>query len=122
MPTAPAPHPQCHERGFTFLRGDAYYQEIDSGSSGFGVREVACPKVASGKIARVSMLALSDPNVADSNILQTISALAIEQRMKELGVAKGHKSAKSKAARQGKKATKTTTAHTRVHHPIVVTE
>ncbi len=70
------------------------------------------------------MLALSDPKVADSNILQTISALAIEQRMKELGVAKGHKSAKSKASSRGKvrKATKTTTAHTRVHHPIVVTE
>lgn len=95
-----------------------------SGSALYDFTVERCPKVASRKIVRASMLALSDPKVSDSNILRKISALAIEQRIKELGVADGNKSAKSKVSSRGKvrKATKTTTAHTGVHHPVLVTE
>jgi len=39
-----------------------------------------CPKVTGKKIVRASLLALSDPDLRDTNILQVIYALAIKHR------------------------------------------
>lgn len=39
------------------------------------------PKVSSKKIVRASLLALSDADIKDANILHTIYALAIKQRL-----------------------------------------
>ncbi|WP_199566050.1 hypothetical protein [Ensifer sp. M14] len=89
-----------------------------SGSELYDFTVERCPKAASGKIIRASMLAFSDPKVDDSNILQTISALAIAQRLRELGAASGHKRAKSKPSSQRKERRAANTAsHTRLHHP-----
>ncbi len=44
-----------------------------------------CPKATSKKIVRASLLALTDPDVRDQNILHTIYALAIAHRMDEVG-------------------------------------
>lgn len=45
-----------------------------------------CPKASSKKIVRASLLALTDPDVTDRNILHTIYALAIAHRMDEVGL------------------------------------
>jgi hypothetical protein len=66
-----------------------------SGTALYDFTVERCPKAASGKIVRAAMLALSDPKLTDSNILQTISSFAVEQRIKELGV-------KAKASPRGK--------------------
>ena len=39
-----------------------------------------CPKATGKKIVRASLLALSDPTLRDTNILQVIYALAIKHR------------------------------------------
>ncbi|MDB5522431.1 MAG: hypothetical protein JWM58_194 [Rhizobium sp.] len=40
-----------------------------------------CPKASSKKIVKASLLALSDPNLKDANILHVIYALAIKHRL-----------------------------------------
>ncbi|EDQ31394.2 hypothetical protein HPDFL43_10976 [Hoeflea phototrophica DFL-43] len=40
-----------------------------------------CPKASSKKIVRASLLALSDPEVQDRNVLNVIYALAIKHRL-----------------------------------------
>jgi hypothetical protein len=40
-----------------------------------------CPKASSKKIVKASLLALSDPDLKDANILQVIYALAIKHRL-----------------------------------------
>lgn len=42
-----------------------------------------CPKMTSKKIVRAALLGLTDPNMRDRNILDTIYALAIKHRMDE---------------------------------------
>lgn len=43
-----------------------------------------CPKTSSKNIVRASLLALSDPDLRDANILNTIYALAIKHRLDAL--------------------------------------
>jgi len=40
-----------------------------------------CPKATSKRLVRASLLALSDPNVEDRNVLNVIYALAIKHRL-----------------------------------------
>ncbi|MBN9030953.1 MAG: hypothetical protein BGO05_04205 [Rhizobiales bacterium 63-7] len=40
-----------------------------------------CPKASSKKIVKASLLALSDPDVKDAQILQVVYALAIRHRL-----------------------------------------
>ena len=40
-----------------------------------------CPKASSKKIVKASLLALSDPDLKDANILQVVYALAIKHRL-----------------------------------------
>ena len=40
-----------------------------------------CPKATSKKIVKASLLALTDPEVKDANILQVVYALAIKHRL-----------------------------------------
>jgi hypothetical protein len=47
----------------------------------------ACPQTPSQRIVKASLLALTDPEVKDRNILHVIYALAIKYRMVSLGVA-----------------------------------
>ncbi|WP_026618969.1 hypothetical protein M728_002169 [Ensifer sp. WSM1721] len=42
-----------------------------------------CPKTSSKKLVRASLLALTDPELKDRNILSTIYALAIKHRLDE---------------------------------------
>ncbi|QND44348.1 hypothetical protein HB780_00585 (plasmid) [Rhizobium lusitanum] len=44
-----------------------------------------CPKTSSKKIVRAALLALTDPDVTDRTVLDTIYALAIKHRMDEIG-------------------------------------
>jgi hypothetical protein len=43
-----------------------------------------CPKTSSKKLVRASLLALTDPDLKDRNILSTIYALAIKHRLDEV--------------------------------------
>ncbi|ATN32960.1 hypothetical protein ACO34A_03980 [Rhizobium sp. ACO-34A] len=43
-----------------------------------------CPQVNNKKLVRAALLALTDPHLADRNILQTIYALAIKTRLEDL--------------------------------------
>lgn len=45
-----------------------------------------CPKTSSKKLVRASLLALTDPDLKDRNILSTIYALAIKHRLDEVRV------------------------------------
>ncbi len=45
-----------------------------------------CPKTSSKRIVKASLFALSDPDITDKNILDTIYALAIKYRLASLGV------------------------------------
>lgn len=53
---------------------------IDDGALYRHVME-QCPKATSKKIVRASLLALTDPDVNDANVLQVIYALAIKHRL-----------------------------------------
>ncbi|MBY5891364.1 hypothetical protein [Rhizobium ruizarguesonis] len=44
-----------------------------------------CPKTSSKKIVGAALLALTDPDVTDRHVLDTIYALAIDHRMDEIG-------------------------------------
>lgn len=43
-----------------------------------------CPKTSSKKLVRASLLALTDPDLKDRNVLNTIYALAIKHRLDEV--------------------------------------
>ncbi|WP_026621084.1 hypothetical protein M728_004483 (plasmid) [Ensifer sp. WSM1721] len=45
-----------------------------------------CPKTSSKKLVRASLLALTDPDLKDRNVLSTIYALAIKHRLDEVRV------------------------------------
>ena len=57
------------------LRDEALYQFVVD----------QCPKASSQKIVRASVLALSDPDLSDRNVLNVIYALAIKHRLYDLG-------------------------------------
>jgi hypothetical protein len=44
-----------------------------------------CPETPNRRIVRASLLALSDPNMRDRNILNAIYALAIKHRLDDVG-------------------------------------
>lgn len=55
-----------------------------SGKSGkelFAAVVEKCPKATSKKIVKASLLALSDPDIKDANVLHVIYALAIKHRL-----------------------------------------
>ncbi|OWV93091.1 hypothetical protein ATY81_25635 [Rhizobium sp. R72] len=67
---------------------EALLDGATEGLSGNGLFDFVlerCPKATSKKIVRASLLALTDPDVTDRNILHTIYALAITHRMDEVG-------------------------------------
>ncbi|MDW9670313.1 hypothetical protein GOB27_27620 [Sinorhizobium meliloti] len=43
-----------------------------------------CPRTSSKKLVRASLLALTDPDLKDRNVLNTIYALAIKHRLDEV--------------------------------------
>jgi len=55
----------------TGLSGDALFKHVAS----------HCPNASSKKIVKASLLALSDPDLKDANILQVVYALAIKHRL-----------------------------------------
>lgn len=63
---------------------------VDGASTGLGDAELyayvqeRCPQVNNKKLVRAALLALTDPHLADRNILQTIYALAIKKRLEDL--------------------------------------
>ncbi|MGO4138476.1 hypothetical protein ACEQ6A_28535 [Rhizobium brockwellii] len=58
------------------LAGDVLYERVVE----------KCPKTSSKRVVKAALLALSDPELKDRNILNTIYALAIEYRLRSLGV------------------------------------
>lgn len=69
-----------------------YHALVDGaykGHSGEGLYQYvinACPKTSSRRIVRASLLALTDPEVKDRNVLNVIYSLAIKYRLISLGV------------------------------------
>jgi hypothetical protein len=74
-------------------RKRVYEALLDGATEGFSGKALfdfvleRCPKATSKKIVRASLLALTDPDVTDRNVLHTIYALAIAHRMDEVGSA-----------------------------------
>jgi hypothetical protein len=68
-------------------RKKVYEALVDGATEGHRDRQLynfvqqRCPKTSSKKIVRASLLALSDPDLKDHNILSTIYALAIKHRL-----------------------------------------
>ena len=63
---------------------EALVEGATTGLSDVGLFEYVrnkCPKVTGKKIVRASLLALSDPELKDPQILKVIYALAIKHRM-----------------------------------------
>lgn len=52
-----------------------------SGDQLFSYVKERCPKVTSKKLVRAALLALTDDDISDRNILDTIYALAIKHRL-----------------------------------------
>lgn len=67
-----------------------YHALVDGATAGLSDRALfdfvqeKCGKTGSKKIVRASLLALSDPDLRDGNILNTIYALAIKHRMDDV--------------------------------------
>jgi len=67
-----------------------YHALVDGATSGLSDRvlydfvQKECGKTSSKKIVRASLLALSDPDLRDGNILNTIYALAIKHRLDQI--------------------------------------
>jgi hypothetical protein len=55
-----------------------------SGQALFDFVQKECPKTSSKRIVRASLLALSDPDLRDGAILNTIYALAIKHRLDDI--------------------------------------
>ncbi|WP_246665478.1 hypothetical protein [Rhizobium tropici] len=68
-----------------------YHALVDGATEGLSDKALyefvfeRCPKASSKKIVRAALFALTDPDVVDRNVLNTIYALAIKHRMDELG-------------------------------------
>ena len=66
-----------------------YQALIDGAAQGLSDRNLydfvleICPDTKNKTIVRASLLALSDPDIKDANILGTIYALAIKHRLQE---------------------------------------
>jgi hypothetical protein len=67
-----------------------YHALVDGATAGLSDRALydfvqkECGKTGSKKIVRASLLALSDPDLRDGNILNTIYALAIKHRLDDV--------------------------------------
>jgi hypothetical protein len=85
-------------RGFAVgeKRKKVYQSLVDGATKGLSDKQLydyvvkKCPKVSSKRIVRSSLLALSDPDVKDANILHTIYALAIKHRLDDIGSDEDH--------------------------------
>ena len=72
-------------------RKKIYHALVDGATEGlsdkalYGFVVGRCPKASSRKIVRAALMALTDPDVTDRNVLNTIYALAIKHRMDEMG-------------------------------------
>jgi hypothetical protein len=72
-------------------RKKVYHALVEGATEGLSDRKLydfvlkKCPKTSSKKIVRAALLALTDPDVDDRNVLDAIYALAIKHRMDELG-------------------------------------
>lgn len=72
-------------------RKKIYHALVDGATEGLSDKALyefvvkRCPKTSSKKIVRAAALALTDPDVTDRSVLGTICALAIKQRMNEIG-------------------------------------
>jgi hypothetical protein len=68
-----------------------YHALVDGATAGLSDKalydfvQAECGKTGSKKIVRASLLALSDPDLRDGNILNTIYALAIKHRLDAVG-------------------------------------
>ncbi|MCL6707537.1 hypothetical protein M8R20_11040 [Pseudomonas sp. R2.Fl] len=68
-----------------------YAALVDGATEGLSDHELRdfvmtrCPKASSKKIVRAALLALSDPDVRDRNVLNTIYSLAIRYRLDDFG-------------------------------------
>lgn len=64
-----------------------YHALVDGATAGLSDKALftyvleKCPKTSSKRIVRASLLALSDPDLRDANVLNTIYALAIKHRL-----------------------------------------
>jgi len=67
-----------------------YHALVDGATSGlsdgalYEFVQKECGKTSSKKIVRASLLALSDPDLRDGNVLNTIYALAIKHRLDQI--------------------------------------
>lgn len=67
-----------------------YHALVDGATAGLSGQELfafvqkECPKTSSKRIVRASLLALSDPDLRDGAILNTIYALAIKHRLDDM--------------------------------------
>lgn len=71
---------------------EVYHALLDGASQGLKDKALykfvsaECPKTSSKRIVKASLFALSDPDVRDRDVLETIYALAISYRLSSLGV------------------------------------
>lgn len=69
-----------------------YHALLDGANQGLAGAELyeyvlgKCPKTSSRRVVKASLFALSDPDVRDKTVLDTIYALAIRYRLASLGV------------------------------------
>lgn len=72
-------------------RKKIYHALVDGATEGLSDKALydfvikRCPKTSSKKIVRAALLALTDPDVTDRHVLDSIYALAIKHRMSEIG-------------------------------------
>lgn len=72
-------------------RKRVYHALVDGATKGLTDKELfafvqkQCPKTSSRRVVRASLLALSDPDLDDRNILDVIYSLAIKHRLDDLG-------------------------------------
>ncbi|GEO85913.1 hypothetical protein ACQKP1_24205 [Allorhizobium sp. NPDC080224] len=72
-------------------RKKIYHALVDGATEGLSDKALyefvvqRCRKASSKKIVRAAMLALTDPDVTDRHVLNTIFALAIKHRIDEIG-------------------------------------
>jgi hypothetical protein len=73
-------------------RRKVYAALVDGATHGYSDKTLydfvvkRCPKTSSKKLVRASLLALSDPDLKDRNVLSTIYALAIKHRLDEVRI------------------------------------
>ncbi|MEY9782884.1 hypothetical protein [Sinorhizobium fredii] len=73
-------------------RRKVYEALVDGATHGYSDKNLydfvlkRCPKTSSKKLVRASLLALTDPDLKDRNVLATIYALAIKHRLDEVRI------------------------------------